>query len=1064
MVPRKVILCVAVCVFGLIQTPVLGTEDAVAEPPSLGDESTQKDETGDAEKVTGDIQRLYDEGSYVEAEKLARSILKQIDANATELQLDRAKVLDLLAQSLWMQGRYDEAEPVYVEALAILEKLLGTDHPETATTLNNYGLLLQGQGRYQEAGSLFRRALSIREQQSPPDYASLIGVLNNLADLLNDQGKFTEAERYFDRAIKLADLHLDPFDPTVADIFYNFGWQLKDQGRFEEAEQYLKRALEIDEKVRGSEHPYTAMSLNNLAIVLKDHGRYDEAEPLYRRALAIKIKRLPEGHPSIATSKHNLAELLFLKGEYTEAEPLYRDALNIFEKRLGPTHDYTAQCLSNIGLLLERTSRYEEAETFHLRAVEILQTLLGNDHPRLARGITHLADLYSAKGEYAKAEPLHRRAIEITETKQGANHPAVAGGKAKLSMVLLSLSREEEAIEQMVSSVNVISGSLFSSDISDPQRDRARAHSVRGVILPGVWTLLDRLDRKRHADRLDPLYENVFSILQLMKDSSVGVSVARGAAYIAGLDPKLEALVQERDGAYVKHARLNAELNFQLKLPEGKQDQQLIDQGREKVEQARAEIGYLEQKIREEFPKYASLAVPTAVASIDVQQQLAVDECVIAFSSVGKNGELIASVICGDQKLRSIAINLNNDTLGQYVTRLREGLLLPSAGTFTALDLANLEFDTDLSEDLYTRLIGPLEEHIKGAGHLTIVSDGPLQSLPFNLLVVDAAPDEPGSSPFDKYRNAEWFIDKFSLASVPTISSLLLHRSPEAEGSQYELIEWAQNWWFGIQKKPFFGVGDPALGGKTGTSLSSADKDGLIVLGVDNQNEKMKNLFDLSEVPQTGTMLRELSISLGGSDEDLLLRQYATEENFTAVNADGGLTKYQTIAFGTHALVTGEMAAIGLDEPALVLTPPPELSPAEMDPSNDGLLRSSEIVGLDLSADWVLLTACNTAASDGSLDAEPLSGLAKSFFYAGAKSLLVSHWPAEANATARLALSMIQESNRGTSKAQALRNAMRDMKQSTECHSGSTKTDLCYENAHPALWATFFVAGSDTAP
>ena len=76
----------------------------------------------------------------------------------------------------------------------------------------------------------------------------------------------------------------------------------------------------------------------------------------------------------------------------------------------------------------------------------------------------------------------------------------------------------------------------------------------------------------------------------------------------------------------------------------------------------------------------------------------------------------------------------------------------------------------------------------------------------------------------------------------------------------------------------------------------------------------------------------------------------------------------------------------GNSEPGLILTPP-----AEASEEDDGYLSASEIAGLKLDADWVILSACNTAAG-GAQGAEALSGLARAFFYAQARALLVSHW------------------------------------------------------------------------
>jgi CHAT domain-containing protein len=112
---------------------------------------------------------------------------------------------------------------------------------------------------------------------------------------------------------------------------------------------------------------------------------------------------------------------------------------------------------------------------------------------------------------------------------------------------------------------------------------------------------------------------------------------------------------------------------------------------------------------------------------------------------------------------------------------------------------------------------------------------------------------------------------------------------------------------------------------------------------------------------------------------------------------------------------------------------------------DDGLLKASEITMLSLDADWVVLSACNTAAPDGTLGAKPLSGLARAFFYAGARSLLVSHWPVDADASTHLMQSLFTD-GKGVSRSKALMQAMRTL-----------RSDPAF--AHPAFWAPFVVVG-----
>ena len=174
----------------------------------------------------------------------------------------------------------------------------------------------------------------------------------------------------------------------------------------------------------------------------------------------------------------------------------------------------------------------------------------------------------------------------------------------------------------------------------------------------------------------------------------------------------------------------------------------------------------------------------------------------------------------------------------------------------------------------------------------------------------------------------------------------------------------------------------------------------------------------------------------------------ARETDIKALSQSGRLAGYRILHFATHGLLSGkgERMATRLGEPALVLTPPEK--PADAD--DDGLLMASEIAALKLDADWVVLSACNTAAGD-QIGAEALSGLARAFLYAGGRALLVSHWPAYPEAAVRLATSAFAELARHPQegRAKALQYAMSDL-------MGDRSRA---ENAHPAVWAPFVVVG-----
>ena len=200
----------------------------------------------------------------------------------------------------------------------------------------------------------------------------------------------------------------------------------------------------------------------------------------------------------------------------------------------------------------------------------------------------------------------------------------------------------------------------------------------------------------------------------------------------------------------------------------------------------------------------------------------------------------------------------------------------------------------------------------------------------------------------------------------------------------------------------------------------------------------MEQLSELAPLPDSATEIAAIAAALGAGKGSIYLGESATEAQVKKLD----LSRYRTLAFATHGFTAGELR--GVIEPALALTPPK--TPSEDD---DGLLTASEIARLRLNSDWVILSACNTAAPDGTLAAEGLSGLARAFIFAGSRSLLVSHWPVDSRAAAMLTTRMLQELRKqpGIPKDEALRRAML-----------AVMASKAY--GHPLFWAPFVMIGA----
>ncbi|MFI5012394.1 MAG: tetratricopeptide repeat protein [Hyphomicrobiales bacterium] len=239
------------------------------------------------------------------------------------------------------RGAYRAAEPLFCEAVAMGERVLGREHPQVASWLNDLGLLYWTTGRYGEAEPLEREAIATSEKALGREHPDVAVRLNNLARLLNDTGRQAEAEPLFREAIAIGVKTLGREHAKVAAWLNNLGILLNEAGRNHEAEPLYREAIAINEKTLGPDHPEVARCFGNLAVLLRDTDRNAEGEKLARDALEIWQRTLGGEHPVLGRGQENLARILLKLGRRDEALAVAQSALAIHEKSLGGTHKWT---------------------------------------------------------------------------------------------------------------------------------------------------------------------------------------------------------------------------------------------------------------------------------------------------------------------------------------------------------------------------------------------------------------------------------------------------------------------------------------------------------------------------------------------------------------------------------------------------------------------------------------------------------------------------------------------------------------------------------------------------
>ena len=516
--------------------------------------------------------------------------------------------------------------------------------------------------------------------------------------------------------------------------------------------------------------------------------------------------------------------------------------------------------------------------------------------------------------------------------------------------------------------------------------------------------------------------EEAFEAAQWASLSAAGKALQQLGLREASGSPELAALVRKRQDLAGNVTALEAT------IASGGIDATTAVRLRGEIDSMRAEIAAIDTRLAADFPRYAEFASPRPASVADVQGMLRADEAMLFYFTTDTG--TFAWAIDREAATWTRAA-LWDEYLADEIARLRADLD-PHARSRGAITLVEgmdrprvAPFDRTTAYFLYTQLIEPLEPVLAGKRHVFVVADGPLGGLPLSVLISER-PAGADTDP-DALRETAWLAKRFAVTTLPTVASLGVVRA------EYPATTTA--------RERFVGVGAPVLGQDVPDEAPVPVPGGAFFRGVLADVTAVRALPSL---PQTGPELRRLAATLGASDDSLILGAAATETTLKARD----LSSVDVIAFATHGLLTGELT--GLAEPALVLTPP---DAASVD--DDGLLTASEVANLRLSADWVILSACNTAGGDGRPDAEGLSGLARAFLYAGARSILVSHWPVRDDAAARLTTEAIATFDRGdgTGRSEALRRAMLQVMRDERDPS----------LAHPSAWAPFVVVGEGGA-
>lgn len=402
--------------------------------------------TGDSLAALADL--LIDRHDVASAEPLVRRALA---IHREPLGAENAAVADDMNRlGLVMQYRqdYDAARIWHSDALAMLRRLR-IDDKDVAHTLALLAATYANQGEYASAEPLYREALALDERLLGAEDRETAGGMIELAKVLHNRANYGEAEPLFRKAVAIFRSELGEQNDNVAWGLHRLGVLLHAKGEYGEAEQVLREALAIYRKCFGEGDPYVSLVRACLGTLLMDAGNFAEAEVVFAADRAAWLGRHTHDEALSRWKQNRLGELrqrqasaLRYAGDRaaaepvaTEAEGLLLDALSHRDAGPGVELAYVTRSLDSLGTLLLEGGEVQAALAAYREALDLRLAAFGDRHPEVAVSLVNVGYARARGGEREAGEASIQDGLAIAHAMLGAEHPVTRALAARAAEV-----------------------------------------------------------------------------------------------------------------------------------------------------------------------------------------------------------------------------------------------------------------------------------------------------------------------------------------------------------------------------------------------------------------------------------------------------------------------------------------------------------------------------------------------------------------------------------------------------------------------------------------------------
>jgi CHAT domain-containing protein/tetratricopeptide (TPR) repeat protein len=1012
---------------------------------------------------------------FNEAIIVGRRVVRLSERSAGTDSRDAGTALYHLGSALAAARRDDDALKVLERSVQLRERTLNGTDVDIARALEDLGLVLQRRGDYGRAGVALRRARAIQEASSI-NHPAYVRTLNLIADQLWFEGHPLESRDASKRAVELAERTLRADHPTVALSLRFLAATLAVLGDLGQSIELKKRALAIAERNFSATHPVLAEYSHSLGIAELDHGDYPSARLHFQQAVGIYRARYGGWHELVATGYHLMAEVDARLGDYDSAQqelhravaiysriggpnhpyvaialtelatvylerglparalPLLQRALAIRERALGPQHRDVARTLVDMATTLMQVGRPARAQELATRALRISERLDAPDAPEYATILALYARLQSNRGNSAAARDYYERALAIRAKVFGPSHPLYAEAQSGLAFALAGVGDRGAAL-RMASLVEATGRDHLRLMLrSLPERQALNYAAARPRGLDLLLSLSDSL-----PEAVPLALDGVIRSRALVLDE-IAARQSGGRVTNEDTAPRraLTAAQQRLANLMVRGPDKMSPAQYKAVMETARRESELAEQALAsgsaefRAERNRAQIGLEEVT--------AALPADGALVSFARYQRAVFDAALRTIPSY------VALVLRRDQPPAVVPLG-SAQSIDQEVSQWRSDIsaeAVPSAQVPPGQPVRSSRRSGDM---LRRRVWDRLTAYLGDATRVFIVPEGALSLVPFAAL-----PDGQQSFILETGRVIHYLSAERDLVPLPQVPAnrrgLLALGGPSFDDGSLFRIRGKPSLSTSASNPPTMRGGDAQACGSlqaasfqplSGTLQEVRDLSGFWQANPATESEPVRVLVgrDASEAgfKREGPGSRVLHLATHG-----FFLSGSCSNAPRGSRAVGGLSKRRDTHQLDNPLLLSGLALAGANRRAAA-------GPEE----DDGILTAEEVASLNLGGvEWAVLSACDTGV--GEIKAgEGVFGLRRAFQVAGARTVIMSLWSVEDEATREWMRALyVNRLKRKLSTADAVHQANLTILRARRAAKQST---------HPFFWAGFVAAG-----